>query len=98
VAAIQEIVGTITAINDISGAIRQAIDQQGAATREIAGNVQQAVASTSEVHVSIDTVSQASRQSGALATSLLGASNGLSEQSRQLETELRNFLASLRAA
>jgi len=98
VAAIQGIVGTIAAINDISGAIRQAIDQQGAATREIAGNVQQAAASTGDVHASIETLSRASRESSALAASLLAASNGLSQQSGQLETELRNFLGSLRAA
>jgi methyl-accepting chemotaxis protein len=98
VAAIQEIVGTISAINDISGAIAQAIDQQGAATREIAGNVQQAAASTGDVHDSVDGLARASRESGALAVSLHAASDGLTEQTRQLKSALDGFLASLRAA
>ena len=42
VSAIQAIGGTIAEIDEISNEIAAAVDQQGAATREIAGNVQQA--------------------------------------------------------
>jgi methyl-accepting chemotaxis protein len=98
VGAIQEIVGTISSINEISGAISQAVDQQGAATREIAGNVQQAAASTGDVHESVVTLTEASRASGTLAATLLAASDGLSAQSTQLKRDLDSFLASLRAA
>ena len=46
VGAIQGIGGTIAEINEISGAIATAVEQQGSATREISGNVQQAANGT----------------------------------------------------
>ena len=49
VAAIQAIGATIGEINEIATAIASAVEQQGAATQEIARNVQQAAAGTSEV-------------------------------------------------
>lgn len=53
---------------------------------------------TGDVHATIETLAKSSQQSGALATSLLTASNGLTEQSRHLKTELDSFLGSLHAA
>ena len=85
-------------IDEIASAIAAAVEQQGAATREIAGNVQQAASATGDVHDSVVTLTEASRESGTLAASLLAASNGLTEQSRQLKLDLDSFLASLRAA
>jgi methyl-accepting chemotaxis protein len=53
VSAIREIGKTIEHINDITGVIANAMQQQTAATSEISNNVQQASAGTSEVSSSI---------------------------------------------
>ena len=98
VTAIQTFVGTIAEINEISGAIASAVDQQNGATREIAGNVQQAATGTSEVKDNILGVKEAANEAGVAASRLLAASTGLSSQSDQLKIEVNGFLGSIRAA
>ena len=49
VAAIRNISSTIGEINDVTTAIAAAVEEQGAATREIARNIQHAAGGTSEV-------------------------------------------------
>ncbi|MBR1249889.1 chemotaxis protein [Bradyrhizobium sp. AUGA SZCCT0169] len=96
--AIQVISGTIAEIDEISSGIAAAVDQQGAATREIAGNVQQAADSTRDVNDSILSVSRASDEAGRGTARLLDAANGLSSQSDRLKSEVDSFLGSLHAA
>ncbi|MET3842904.1 methyl-accepting chemotaxis protein [Bradyrhizobium sp. OAE829] len=96
--AIQVISGTIAEIDEISSGIAAAVDQQGAATREIAGNVQQAANSTRDVNDSILSVSRASDEAGRGTARLLDAANGLSSQSGRLKSEVDSFLGSLHAA
>ncbi len=48
VGAIQEIAATITSVNEIATTIAAAVDEQGAATKEIARNVQEAAKGTQE--------------------------------------------------
>jgi len=96
--AIQVISGTIAEIDEISSGIAAAVDQQGAATREIAGNVQQAANSTRDVNDSILSVSRASDEAGRGTARLLDAANGLSSQSDRLKSEVDSFLGSLHAA
>jgi methyl-accepting chemotaxis protein len=98
VAAIQAIGGTIAEINEISSTIANAVDQQGTATREISGNVQQAANGTSIVNDNIVAVARTSSEAGAAASKLLQAANGLSKQSEQLKLEVGSFLSSVRAA
>jgi len=98
VTAIQAFVGTIAEINEISGAIAIAVDQQNGATREIAGSVQQAAIGTGDVKENIQGVTQAANQTGLAASKLLEASNGLSSQSEKLKIEVDSFLGSIRAA
>jgi methyl-accepting chemotaxis protein len=96
--AIEAIGGTIAEIDQISGDIAAAVDQQGAATREIAGNLQQAADRTKDVNESIVSVNSASQKSSGATARLLDAANGLSSQSEQLKSELDGFLRSLQAA
>jgi methyl-accepting chemotaxis protein len=98
VTAIQTFVGTIAEINEISGAIASAVDQQNAATREIAGNVAQAATGTSEVTENILGVTQTANEAGSAASKLLQASNGLSSQSEALKIEVDGFVGSIQAA
>jgi methyl-accepting chemotaxis protein len=98
VSAIQAIGGTIAEIDEISNEIAAAVDQQGAATRKIAGNVQQATDGTRDVNNNILSVSRASEQAGQATAKLLNAANGLSSQSDRLKSEVDSFLGSLHAA
>jgi methyl-accepting chemotaxis protein len=98
VAAIQTIGGTIAEIDEISNAIATAVDQQGAATRDIVVNAQQAANGTRDVNDKLLDVTRASDKAGMAASSLLDAANGLSVQSARLKSEVDGFLGSLRAA
>ena len=75
-----------------------AVEEQGAATQEIARNVEQAASGTQEVTSNIGGVSQAANDTGAAATQIRDASSALSEQSERLRTEVDKFLEQVRAA
>ncbi|WP_257170230.1 methyl-accepting chemotaxis protein [Bradyrhizobium sp. SRS-191] len=98
VSAIQMIGGTIAEIDGISKEIATAVEQQGLATGEISGNVQQASEGTRLVSQSMGSVTHASDETGSAASRLLDSANGLSSQSGRLKSEVDQFLRSLRAA
>ncbi|MBU6464063.1 MAG: chemotaxis protein [Bradyrhizobium sp.] len=98
VGAIQAIGGTIGEINEISSAIASAVDQQGAATREISGNARQATSGTRTLDENIAGVTRASSEIGSSASKLLDAATGLSSQSERLKSEMDRFLNSVKAA
>ncbi len=98
VAAIRNVIGVITEIEQIGSAIAAAIEQQGSATREIARNVQEAAHGTQNVTSNISGVQQAANDTGAAATQVLGAAEELSHQSQDLAAQVHRFLADVRAA
>jgi methyl-accepting chemotaxis protein len=98
VSAIEAIGGTIAEIDRISGEIAAAVDQQGGATREIAGNLQQAADRTRDVNKNIISVSRTSEEASQATARLLDAANGLSSQSDRLKSEVAAFLGSIQAA
>ena len=98
VAAILGISATITEVSVIATTIASAVEQQGTATAEIARNVQQTASAAQDMTVNITGVSQAVGQAGAAASQVLGAAGNLSQQSERLSAEMRNFVASVRAA
>ena len=98
VTAIQSIGHTIGQINEIATAIAAAVDEQGATTRDIASNVQQAAVGTDEVSNNISGVSQAAGEAGEAARQVLGGAAGLATQSEGLRAEVDRFLQRVRAA
>jgi methyl-accepting chemotaxis protein len=96
--AIRTIGGIIRQMNEIATAIASAVEEQGAATREIAANVHQAAQGTSAIATNIEGVSRAAGDTGAAATQLLGAAGGLSKQAETLRHDVDSFLANVRAA
>jgi methyl-accepting chemotaxis protein len=98
VGAIRGIGQTIGKINDVTTAIAAAVEVQGAATREIARNVQHAASGTSEVSSNIVGVSTASAEAGAAATEVLSASDALRREADVLRAEIDVFLTNIRAA
>jgi len=98
VVAIKEIGEVIKRVNDVSTTIAAAVEQQGAATREIARNAQQAAKGTAEVSNNISSVTQAADETGAAATHVLDAAKSVAAQSENLRRRVDSFLGSIRAA
>ncbi|HEY2137387.1 MAG TPA: methyl-accepting chemotaxis protein [Xanthobacteraceae bacterium] len=98
VQSIQAITDTIGKVNENATAIASAVEQQGAATQEIARNVTQAAKGTADVTANIAGVSEASQQTGAAASEVLSCANELSRSSEMLKTHVGSFLRDVRAA
>ena len=98
VGAIRNIGETIAEINEVTTAIAAAVEEQGAATREIARNIQHAAGGTAEVSSNIVGVSTASGEAGMAAAEVLNASVGLRREADVLRSEIDAFLENIRAA
>ncbi|PWC36468.1 cache domain-containing protein [Azospirillum sp. TSO35-2] len=94
--AIRDIGGTITELNGIASTIASAVEEQAAATHEIARNVNQAAQGTGEVSANISGVTQSSAEVGGAATSVLSAAKTLVQQSDLLQEKAERFLVSIR--
>ncbi|HYH19403.1 MAG TPA: methyl-accepting chemotaxis protein [Azospirillum sp.] len=98
VSAIQSIGRTMMSISETVTAVAAAAEEQGAATREISRNVQQAAAGTHEVSSNIAGVTKAAGETGSMAGQSLTAADELSRQSNQLRQEVERFVATIRTA
>jgi methyl-accepting chemotaxis protein len=96
--AIRRICETIKGVNEISTAIAAAVEEQQAATREIARNVQLAAHGTGEVSSNIADVSNTVSATGAAANQVLVSSSRLAHEAENLQSEVDRFIAGLRAA
>ena len=96
--AIRNIGQTIGEINDVTTAIAAAVEEQGAATREVARNIQHAAGGTSQVSSNIVGVSTASADAGVAANEVLKASAALRREADGLRSEIDAFLNNIRAA
>lgn len=92
VEAIGAITGTIDKINEITTGITAAVEQQGAATAEIASNIQQAASGTQQVSENIGSVSQAAGVTSEAADLVFAAANGLEQEARELRENVSTFL------
>jgi methyl-accepting chemotaxis protein len=98
VEAINGITQRIQAMSDVSGSIALAVDQQGAATREIVTSVNQASAGTGEVTSNINKVAQVAEETETAAHQVLTSSSALVSQAEHLRNQVNSFLATVRAA
>ncbi|HYH17657.1 MAG TPA: methyl-accepting chemotaxis protein [Azospirillum sp.] len=98
VGAIGSIGTTIGRINEIATTIASAVEEQSAATREIARNVQEAATGTNEVSSNIEGVSKAASEAGTTAAQVLDAATRLTEQGERLQTEVGAFLRKIATA
>ncbi len=96
VGAIQGIGATIGRIDEIAATIAAAVEEQGAATHEIARNVQQAAQGTAAVTAGIASVTASVAETGQASQHLLGASQGLSRQSETLSVQMSQFVSVIR--
>jgi methyl-accepting chemotaxis protein len=98
VLAIKEICGTIGRVSEIAAAIAAAIEEQGAATQEIARNVQQAAVGSSQVATNIADVDRGAGDTGSASSQVLSSAQLLSNENKRLKDEVVKFLATVRAA
>ncbi len=98
VSAIREIGDTIGRISEISSAISGAVEEQGAATQEIARNVQQAAQGASHMESSIAEVNRGATETGSAAGQVHSSARALRTESDHLKNAVEEFLATVRAA
>jgi methyl-accepting chemotaxis protein len=95
--AIRGIARTIDAIDGIAATIAAAVEQQGAATREIARNVHDVASEAGRAASSMSHVSEAAGVTGESAGQVLSAASDLSEQAAVLRRQVDNFLHEIRS-
>ncbi|MXQ13595.1 methyl-accepting chemotaxis protein [Microvirga makkahensis] len=98
VEAIARIGQTIRDISSIANVIAAAADEQQEATRQIAESIIGTVSATQDMARGIASVQAAATSSGATAEQVLEVSNHLAGISRELDSEINEFLSRVRAA
>ncbi|MGL9619404.1 methyl-accepting chemotaxis protein [Bradyrhizobium sp. U531] len=97
VASVKEVANAMRKIDEVTAAIASAVEQQGAATREISHNVQLAASGTQTLAGSIGTVSGAIAETSRSADDVMGAANAVSGASERLAAEVQAFFVRLRS-
>lgn len=98
VVAIKQIGETIGHVSQIAARIASSVEQQNAATQEIARNVQGVATSTQEVASNITEVNRGATETGHASGDVLNSAQALSTESARLRTELDRFMQNVRAA
>jgi methyl-accepting chemotaxis protein len=98
VTAIKEIGGTIGRISEIASLIASAVEEQGAATQEIARNVQQAAQGTTQLADNLGDVDRGAAETGSASTQVLSSAKSLANEGSRLKLEVGRFLDTVRAA
>lgn len=96
--AITRIGATVGRIDEITGGIAAAIEEQTAATHEIARNVQEASTGASQVSGAVAVVAAAAVDTGKGAAHVTEAATGLLKQANDLRQAVDNFVQRLRSA
>ena len=85
-------------MSEITQNISSAVEEQGAATREIARNIQSVAAGSTEISDHIGGVSAAASATGNAASVVLTSARDLDQQSGMLRSAVDEFLGKVRAA
>ncbi len=96
--AIDGIMRTINTTSEVAATIAAAVEEQGAATQEIARSIQQAAEGTEQVAVNIAAVNEAAGEAGGSAQSVLASAETFDREATGLRTEVERFLAEVKAA
>ncbi|GAA0593272.1 bacteriohemerythrin [Caenispirillum bisanense] len=98
VSAIDRVSGIIREIDEISSNIAAAVEEQGAATAEIARGAEHTATATQSVVEVMDDLRNAAEDSGRVAKDIAASSQQISNQSTKLKQEVREFLTSVSSA
>jgi methyl-accepting chemotaxis protein len=91
VSAIAEIAGVIRQINDISGTIASAVEEQAATTAEIGRNVEEAARGSTEIAGNITGVANAAQSTSEGVTNAQQAARGLAQMAAELHQLVSRF-------
>lgn len=94
--AIDAITRTINRVNDISTSIAEAVEEQGAATREISRNIQEASAGIAEASSNIAAITNASQATSTSSIQVRVAVSELAKNGERLRSEVGSFLRTVR--
>jgi len=97
VKAISGIAATIREMDEVSGAIANAVGEQSSATQRISYNIQEAHCSTSEVARNVADVGDGAKESIKAAQSVLTSSQELSRQAQVMRSVADDFLIRLQS-
>ena len=98
VGAIREISTTIEMLAEVSSTIAAAMEEQGAATQEIARNVHRAAHGTQQVSANINDVQRGAVETGSASGQVLSSARTLAGDGNRLKHEVGKFLQAVRAA
>src|SRR5882672_2457419 len=98
VGAIKAIGQTIERISDIATSISGAVEQQRAATQNIAQSVRSAASGTADVVSNIRNAAQGAEETGESSNRMFTSAKALSAESLRLKAEVDKFLDGMRAA
>lgn len=98
VEALKQIQITIEGINHIASTIAAAVEEQGAATRDIAQNIQMTSDRVSEVSGNVQQVSNVAVATNDNAKNMLHNLESFTAQTRKLQGEVRSFLQNIAQA
>ncbi|MBR9824803.1 MAG: HAMP domain-containing protein [Alphaproteobacteria bacterium] len=96
--SMQEITRSISSVDQICAAIAAAMEQQGAATGQIAESAYEAAETTQQVSASVDSVRSFATSTQTSADSSLANARTLNEQAVKMREEVEGFLQAVRAA
>ncbi|MEM5585403.1 MULTISPECIES: methyl-accepting chemotaxis protein [unclassified Roseibium] len=98
VTAIASIAETMGEVDNYTGTIAAAVEQQGAATNEISGNIQEAATGTQNVANSVITISEKAQVTSESTGQVLSASTDVSARTNALRETVDRFLTAVAAA
>ena len=99
--AVDEISSSTHKISDltaVSASIASAVEEQGATTRQISGNVQVALSNTAHTSENIRSVEHASKRGATAVEEIIGWTSRLTEAAQDVESKVADFFARVRAA
>jgi methyl-accepting chemotaxis protein len=90
--------GVVDRIGQISSMIAAAVEEQGAATQEIARNVTEAASGSGEINKSIAAIAHVAQRTDSAAGVMVGSADQMVESLTRLRTSVDGFLSGVRAA
>lgn len=96
VTAIQDIGAVIESIGSVFDGISDAVSQQGLATQEIAGNIQQAAIGTQQVSAKMHSISRGAADTHDHAGRVLNSASGLATEADSLRGKVADFFKLIR--
>ena len=98
IVAIKDIVSVVERVAEIATVITSAVEEQHAATREIAYNVEEAAQGTDNVTEKIKKLEADASETGTAANWVLSFANQLAAEGSSLKAQVDTFLRTVRAA